>query len=373
MNDELPAPLVPAECDLTDFKNMPLEVEQLRKSKSWLIAKRRPELAFFMLNLWMRAWHERPCASIENDDDVLADAAGAHPRDWPEIREDVLRGWVSCADGRLYHPVIAEKALEAWSKKIAYRWEKERDRQRKEWKRAGREGAPITPTLEEYIGQHFPGAVQFVSAMFPPDKLVMSSGKPDDVHRTDGGSPAEIPLKGEGKGEVRDRESLNLASLGAAIAAACAAAQARMRDEARGPEIIRLPTNRFNTAAEEFPLFESQVVEFEKLYPAVDVRVHLRNMRGWLISNTDKRKTAKGMMRFVNSWLEDKQNKAQSNGGRGTAGGAQSPNKSFASAVSERVDARARGSLFDDGGEGDFIDAEIRGPLLDLSPSPDPR
>ena len=57
MTDTLPNPLVPAECDLTDFKFMPLEVEQLRKSKAWLIARRRPELAFYMLNLWMRAWH----------------------------------------------------------------------------------------------------------------------------------------------------------------------------------------------------------------------------------------------------------------------------------------------------------------------------
>jgi hypothetical protein len=28
-----------------------------------------------------------------------------------------LRGWIKCADGLLYHPVVAEKALEAWAKK----------------------------------------------------------------------------------------------------------------------------------------------------------------------------------------------------------------------------------------------------------------
>src|SRR5262249_5330401 len=70
-----PPPMVPAEVDLRDFPYMPFEVARLRRSKAWLICKRRPELAFYMLNLWTAAWHERPGGSLEDDDDVLADAA----------------------------------------------------------------------------------------------------------------------------------------------------------------------------------------------------------------------------------------------------------------------------------------------------------
>ena len=118
---DLPAPLTPPDCDLRDFQFMPLEVARVRRSKQWLLAKRDPEIGFYSINLWMMAWHEVPCGSLEDDDDVLADAAMCDPRKWPKVRDRVLRGWVKCADGRLYHSVVAEKALDSWGKKKAQR------------------------------------------------------------------------------------------------------------------------------------------------------------------------------------------------------------------------------------------------------------
>ena len=109
-----PAPLVPAEVDLTDFPFMPIMIARLKQSRAWLVCKRRPELAFYMLNLWTASWHARPAASLENDDDVLADLAMCQPQAWKKVKADVLRGWVECSDGRLYHPVVAERALDAW-------------------------------------------------------------------------------------------------------------------------------------------------------------------------------------------------------------------------------------------------------------------
>lgn len=114
---ELPAPLVPPEVDLRDFGFMPLDVARLRRSKAWLIAKRNPEIGFYMMNLWASSWHETPAASMEDDDDVMADAAMCAPRRWAKIKADVLHGWVKCSDGRLYHKVVAEKAIEAWDAK----------------------------------------------------------------------------------------------------------------------------------------------------------------------------------------------------------------------------------------------------------------
>ena len=69
-------PLVDRDVDLTDFPFMPIMIAQLQRSRAWLICKKKPQLAFYMLNLWMAAWHGRPAASVENDDLVLADIAG---------------------------------------------------------------------------------------------------------------------------------------------------------------------------------------------------------------------------------------------------------------------------------------------------------
>ena len=118
---ELPAPLTPSECDLRDFRFMPLEVDRLRRSKAWLLAKRNPALGFYMFNLWASSWHEVPCASLEDDDDMLAEFAMCDPKKWAAVREKVLRGWVKCSDGRLYHPVVAEKANESWAAKTKQR------------------------------------------------------------------------------------------------------------------------------------------------------------------------------------------------------------------------------------------------------------
>jgi 5-methylcytosine-specific restriction endonuclease McrA len=115
--ENLPLPPVPAEVELRDFQFMPLDVARLRRSKAWLVCKRRPELAFYMLNLWTAAWHDTPAGSLEDDDDVLADVAMCPPADWPRVRADVLRGWTKCSDGRLYHNVLCEFVLRAWKKK----------------------------------------------------------------------------------------------------------------------------------------------------------------------------------------------------------------------------------------------------------------
>ena len=115
----LPDPPIAADVDLRDFPFMPLDVPRLRRSKAWLYAKRRPEIGFYMINLWCSSWHEVPAGSLEDDDDVLADLAMCSLEKWPRVRAAALRGWVKSKDGRLYHAVVVEKAIEAWSQKWA--------------------------------------------------------------------------------------------------------------------------------------------------------------------------------------------------------------------------------------------------------------
>lgn len=75
-----------------------------------------------------------------------------------------------------------------------------------------------------------------------------------------------------------------------------------------GPEpepVIMLPLN----TGEEYPVFQSDIDEFAELYPAVDVLQAMRGMKGWLKTNPAKRKTKKGIQRFMNSWLAKEQDK----------------------------------------------------------------
>lgn len=107
--------------DLRRFPFMPLHIARLQKSKAWLQCKRSPELAFYLMNLWMRSWHEIPAGSLDDDEDVLSDAAVCSPALWAKIRAKVLRNWEKRDDGRLYHPVVTEIAEDVWAKAEQHR------------------------------------------------------------------------------------------------------------------------------------------------------------------------------------------------------------------------------------------------------------
>lgn len=173
------APLVPADCDLTDFPFLPLMVQRLRSSKAWLKCKRRPELAFYLVNLWTAAWHERPAASLEDDDDMLADKAMCPPERWDELKAEILRGWVRCSDGRLYHPVVAERALEAWDGKLRQRWRNYCAALKKSCQRRVEEFLP--PEFEEWVAQGCPHRVPGTTLKCPRDNTQMSPGQMKDA------------------------------------------------------------------------------------------------------------------------------------------------------------------------------------------------
>lgn len=182
---------------------MPLDVNRLRRSKTWLVSKRMPELAFYVVNLWTASWHEVPAASIEDDDDVLADFAMCDPKRWKKIKVEALRGWIKCSDGRLYHPVVAEKAIDSWFKKVVYAWAKECDRIRKSNKKRESDKLPPLPFPDEPT----------LNSLFVPKKSLGISleikgipGERPDLSKTENWNvddfPTESALKGEGEVEV---------------------------------------------------------------------------------------------------------------------------------------------------------------------------
>ena len=61
----------------------------------------------------------------------------------------------------------------------------------------------------------------------------------------------------------------------------------------------------------EFEVLQSLIEELKPLYPAVDINAEFLKMAGWLIGNPTKRKTKKGIMRFITNWLSKAQDKPQ--------------------------------------------------------------
>jgi hypothetical protein len=115
------APLTPPDCDLRDFGYMPLDVRRLLTSDTWLEAADDPRLGHALICLWAESWHQVPAASLSDNDRVLARFAMCDGAEWQRVRDRALEGWRRCSDGRLYHPVVAEKALEAWLERLTHR------------------------------------------------------------------------------------------------------------------------------------------------------------------------------------------------------------------------------------------------------------
>lgn len=70
-----------------------------------------------------------------------------------------------------------------------------------------------------------------------------------------------------------------------------------------------------------FDVTESYLREQMGLYPGVNIEQELRNMRGWLDSNPAKRKTPRGIKRFITTWLQNSQDKPRGWQGSRTSGG----------------------------------------------------
>lgn len=64
---------------------------------------------------------------------------------------------------------------------------------------------------------------------------------------------------------------------------------------------------------EEYPIFQSDIDDWQDAYPAVDVLQELKNIRQWNLSNPKKQKTKSGIRKHITNWLA----KEQDRGGKG--------------------------------------------------------
>src|ERR1700754_816990 len=217
--DTLPHPQVPAEVDLQDFAFFPMDALRLRDSD--LAIKASSDEFRAAVLLWCVAWHQVPGASLPDDDAALASYAG-YGRDlkgWRKIRAGALRGFQKCSDGRLYHGVLTEKAIEAWDGKLHYRHRKECERIKKACQRAKTQ--PEYPTFDEWNEHRLatgldrwhdtPGDVTGTEddvsqgdsgnepGDVPGDTSGTQPGRPSNV--SDGVPGESLPLKGQGEGQ----------------------------------------------------------------------------------------------------------------------------------------------------------------------------
>lgn len=144
MND-LPEPLTPADSDVRAYQTMPLNVGRLRDSG--IAAHENAEVFRAAVLLWCASWHQVPAGSLPDDDRELAAMAGygRFIAVWKQIREEALRGFIKCSDGRLYHPVVAEVVLPAWEARKGYVERSRKANEAKMMKKTLKESPKDTP------------------------------------------------------------------------------------------------------------------------------------------------------------------------------------------------------------------------------------
>lgn len=196
-------PLTPHDCDLREFPFMPLDVVRLRDSDISAISS-GDEFRCAVL-LWCASWHQVPAASLPDDDIILAQLSG-HGRvvkEWKKVRDGSLRGWIKCSDGRLYHPVVAEKANEAWGRKQERAWNTECARIKKLNQRHGTDIR--NPTLDEFLSpDYLPPKATNAPYLSPGTKPDRPEGQDTNVPYL---SPGKQCRQGDGQGQGQGQGS----------------------------------------------------------------------------------------------------------------------------------------------------------------------
>lgn len=76
-------------------------------------------------------------------------------------------------------------------------------------------------------------------------------------------------------------------------------------NEVQEADVVAIPLND----GTEWKPNQALFAEYIRLYPNVDVKQQFNEMRGWCLSNPSKRKTRRGVKRFVNGWLAREQDR----------------------------------------------------------------
>ncbi len=167
-----PAPFTPADCDLRGLEYMPLFGDRLFGSETWI--KNSPEGKVAALRLWCHAFgHERPAASLPNNEMLLAQYAGygVSVKAWRRVMLQALRGWTLCSDGRWHHEFLSSIARRVWAERLRNR------KKQADWR--ARQGlgdgdVTVTPVVSEPKRGRLRNAVSEVKVKHTLDVVVQN-------------------------------------------------------------------------------------------------------------------------------------------------------------------------------------------------------
>lgn len=135
------------------------------------------------------------------------------------------------------------------------------------------------------------------------------SGSGGGIGKAEGevlGKSSGKPAAGESSGEERREEHQRAPEL--ALVAPAAAPSA--------PPFVLIPLKD----GSEYPVTQGQVAEWKAAFPAVDIEQELREMRAWSLANEPKRKTRRGVERFVVGWLSKEKRTGHAGNGASSPG-----------------------------------------------------
>lgn len=163
----LPEPLISPDVDLRSYDWMPLKGVKLFNSDFDFVCSDTEWRAG--VTLWWASWHQVPAGSLPDNDRALCSLAG-FGRDIKAfclIKENALRGFVKCSDGRLYHSILCDEARSAWDKKQAAKRRKDAFKEKpdrnqnasgtrsEQVENASENGSVVTVTVPVHIGEIF--------------------------------------------------------------------------------------------------------------------------------------------------------------------------------------------------------------------------
>ncbi len=137
-----PAPLSSHDCDLRGLEWMPFHGDRIFASDVWLLAG--PEGRCAALSLLWASWKQCPAGSLPAQDRALAQLAGfgMAVELWLTVKEEAMRQWILCSDGRFYHPEVCEAARAAMVKRAEFQEaNKNRHSRQKLWRGRQKETA----------------------------------------------------------------------------------------------------------------------------------------------------------------------------------------------------------------------------------------
>lgn len=121
--------------------------------------------------------------------------------------------------------------------------------------------------------------------------------------------------------------------------------------DSRPPPVLTYPTRG---KTKTWDLTEPVVAEMQELYDGIDVLAECKRALAWVKANPDKRKTARGMRRFLNGWIDRSVNRGNASRSRGANNdrpvdrGFEVPVSHQAQDLARTIYAKAESKLLDD-------------------------